>query len=151
MELPIIFLYVIASGVATHYGHPGMMAYAASYHQVPYREETQVVALKEDYLGEIVYLYFPDLREWTGPYIVGDLANQSDWRYLDKIDFAVDLSYDEAKRLNTIGHPTSVIVYLFRGRGSDYSIFGVQLEELGSYWFPGHTAKIGRLGGDTRF
>jgi hypothetical protein len=99
----------IAYGKATHYA-PGVMdRVIANRQRWGQLDLTQphlgYVALQSAaYINDRVWLEFPDGMV-IGPYLVADCARHADIAYQDRIGFAVDLSYELAAQLQTVGRP----------------------------------------------
>lgn len=105
-------LRLIAEGKATRY-RPGLMQTVIA-NRLKWKHITQgqvdaaagFVALQDRaYLGRWILVEWPD-GTMTGPYLVVDCGREADQAYLDKIEFAVDLSYELAEQhLENINMP----------------------------------------------
>lgn len=113
-------MILIAKGKATHY-NPGLMDLVLANrirwgHLTPQhlaQPHIGYVALRDAcHIGSLVWMRFlgtvkPDdvEQDWAGPFLVIDCGAVKDYEYLDRIGFAIDLSYELAVRYNTVGRP----------------------------------------------
>jgi hypothetical protein len=120
-KVAAIALVLAASGKATRY-NPGVMDIVVK-NRLNWGHITQeqvdsaqgFVALRDKgNIGDRVLLELPD-GSFAGPYLVVDCGKATDQEHLDKIGFAVDLSYELAeKHLTNINVPLrDVKVWLF--------------------------------------
>jgi len=109
---PTETMILVAKGKATHYSAGVMQVVLHNRirwkHITPQqltRPHLGYVALREaKYLGSQVWLVIND-ETWHGPFLVVDCAALNDYPHLDKIGFAIDLSYELALKYNTVGKP----------------------------------------------
>lgn len=95
-------LRLIASGKATRYREGLMQKVVENRLRWKHLTEAQVAAAAgfvavadKAYLGRTVYVEWPD-GTMTGPYLVADCGAEQDQAYLQRIGFAVDLSWELA-------------------------------------------------------